>query len=325
VDVVEFLWEAAYAFNCLHITSEDKTKSAVLHSCKEGVSYRNWTNNQMELTVSQESLHPSTSHATGKLYNVSLETFLRGIFGYFKDNIPISNEAWKEYLKLGSKSVREYLSFGRLLVLWEILESGEIKISPSLQEFIDLWRRNGPITIQEKIQDSYPVFHSFCNLLAHKGLIRRDDKGSLKKAGLQIKCLRYFPKTCELLNIGRIHDRELLWTGAKISLDEFWQFLKESYSQIRRERDFVGMDELINAAYRQLRISHETFKDCLTEILGQKPDAVETSGTVTLASDRLNTFTVICPLNEGGFLEKINLEDGFVIGSRTIKAIRIKM
>ena len=325
VDVVEFLWEAAYAFNCLRITSEDKTKSAVLHSCKEGVSYRNWTNDQMELTVSQESPHPSASQATDKLYNVSLETFLRGIFGYFRDNIPISNEAWKKHLKLGSKSVREYLSFGRLLGLWDMVESGQIRMLPNLQEFIDLWRRNGLIPIREKIQDSYPVFHSFCKLLAHKGLIRRDDKESLKKAGLQIKCLRYFPKTCELLNIGRIHDKELLWTGAKISPNEFWQFLKESYSQIRRGRDFVGIYELINAAYPELNISHETFKDCLTEILSQKPDAVETSGSVALVSDRLNTFTVICPLNEGGFLEKINLEDGFVIGSRTIKAIRIKM
>ena len=325
VDVVEFLWEAAYAFNCLHITSEDKTKSAVLHSCKEGVSYRNWTNNQMELTVSQEPPRLPASHATGKLYNVSLETFLRGIFGYFKNNIPISNEAWKEYLKLGSESVLEYLSFGRLLGLWDIVESGEIRVSPNLQEFIDLWRRNGLIPIREKIQDSYPVFHSFCNLLAQSRRFKLDDRESLKKAGLQIKCLRYFPKTCELLNIGRIHDKELLWTGAKISLDEFWQFLKESYSQIRGGRDFVGMDELINAAYPELNISHETFKDCLTEILSQKPDAVETSGTVALVSDRWNTFTVICPLNEGGFLEKINLEDGFVIGSRTIKAICIKM
>jgi hypothetical protein len=325
VDVVEFLWEAAYAFNCLRITSKDKRESAVLHSCKEGVSYRNWTNDQMELTVSQEAPHPFASHATGKLYNVSLETFLRGIFGYFKDNIPISNETWKEYLKLGSESVREYLSFGRLLGLWDIVESGEIRVSPNLQEFIDLWRRNGLIPIREKIQDSYPVFHSFCNLLAQSRRFKLDDRESLKKAGLQIKCLKYFPKTCELLNIGRIRDRELLWTGAKISLDEFWQFLKESYSQIRGGRDFVGIDELINAAYPELNISHETFKDCLTEILGQKPDAVETSGTVALVSDRLNTFTVICPLNEGGFLEKINLEDGFVIGSRTIKAICIKM
>lgn len=325
VDVAEFLWEAAYAFNCLRITSEDKRKSAVLHSCKEGVSYRNWTNNQMELTVSQEPPHPSASHATGKLYKVSLETFLRGIFGYFKDNIPISNEAWKEYLKVGNESVQEYLSFGTLLGLWEILESGEIRVSPNLQEFIDLWRRNGLIPIHEKIQDSYPVFHSFCNLLAQSGHFKLDDRESLKKAGLQIKCLKYFPKACELLNIGRIFDGRLLWTGAEISLDEFWQFLKESYSQIRGGRDFVGIDELINAAYRQLSISHETFKDCLTEILGQKPDAVETSGTVALVSDRWNTFTVICPLNEGGFLEKINLEDGFVIGSRTIKAICIKM
>lgn len=325
VDVVEFLWEAAYAFNCLRITSEDKTKSAVLHSCKEGVSYRNWTNNQMELTVSQETTYPSASHAAGKLYKVSLETFLRGIFGYFKEDIPISNEAWKEYLKVGNESVQEYLSFGTLLGLWEILESGGIRLSPNLQEFIDLWRRNGLIPIREKIQDSYPVFHSFCNLLAQSERFKLDDRESLKKAGLQIKCLKYFPKACELLNIGRIRDRELLWTGAKINHNEFWQFLKESYSQIRRGRDFVGIDELINAAYPELNISHETFKACLTEILGQKPDAVETSGTVALASDRWNTFTVICPLNEGGFLEKINLQDGFVIGSRTIKAICIKM
>lgn len=325
VDMVEFLWEATYAFNCLRITSEDKTISAVLHSCKEGVSYRNWTNDQMELTVSQETPHPSASHATGKLYKVSLETFLRGIFGYFKEDIPISNEAWKEHLKLGSESLREYLSFGRLLGLWDIVESGEIRVLPSLQDFIDLWRRDGLIPIRERIQTCYPVFISFYNFLAQRREVRLDDRESLKESGLQIKCLKYFPKACELLNIGRIFDRKLLWTGAEISLDEFWQFLVETYSQIRGGRDFVGMDELINAAYRKLNISHELFKDSLAKLLVQNPDTIETSGTVALASDRWNAFTVICPLKEAGFLEKINLEDGFVIGSRTIKAIYIRV
>lgn len=320
IDVAEFLWEAAYAFNCLKIISEDHSKTVFLHSCKKGVNYRNWIENRMHISV----LSNQDSEMSEKFFRVSLNKFLKGVFGYFKEDALISLPSWSQYLEVGYDTAKEYLLFGSHLGLWEIKDNQQVKPNPKLNDFINSWRKDGLTPIVEELRLSYPVFAKFCAILSKKGEIRLDDHELMKSAGLQVRVLNYFPKMLELLNLGRSMDKRLVWTGEESTPEEFWTFLKNAYGKTSGSRKFVGIAELINAGYFDLHISHDTFRIHFSRLMNLKPDMIEASGSISIASDRRNSFSVIRPLDTDGYLEKINLEDGFVIASRTIKAIRIK-
>jgi len=128
-----------------------------------------------------------------------------------------------------------------------------------------------------------------------------------------------------LLCLGRVltGKGKFVWTGDTCDPERFASFLDQKLKGARKQRGVLSIAELVNASYTELRLSHLAFARLLEGALTRTPGKYDVSGSIALPASRENVFDCLTRPNADAFLRHVNLEDGLVIGRKTIKAISL--
>lgn len=337
IDVADFLWELAYAFNTIRIEAEDGSVAATLESHARGISYSDWLARRMTLTISKKPItapilqpeakpaidHPANPEAERRVYEVSFRTFLDGVVRTANAEIELSTEAWTASLGLTPNNLKSCLFLGERLGFWRITGKEVIEGTGQLLEFYEQWQHDGPAFVAQQLTTQYRAFARFCELLETRSQI--SIRGGKIQEGVDLSQteIKYLRPLGELLLKCRFIDGILIWTGSEVPQPQFENSLRRAYLELRGQRDLVGIAELVNWFYVEHHISHEAFRAHLEAFVSSGGEKVETSGSIALPSERRNSFDVLDRPTQPGFVRRVNLEDGFVIGARTVKALSL--
>jgi len=324
VDLADLLWELAYAFNTVQLRAGDG-KLLTLMSHNPESQYSNWINNEMHIDEEiPVSTNASDHAAKPRVFDIGFLAILKGVKHIVELPSPVGEETLVEHTGATKGTVKELLAFGLAFNLWKI-NSAIVTPLPGLGRLYAVWVEDGAEAVARWLLDNYTSFQLFYGVLSsNKSIDLRDDVAA-RSSGLSSRQLKYFPKICELTNLGRTIEGRVVWTGDTISLIDFEICLLEAYRTLRGSREFVGVAELVNALYDSGNISHDFFQTRFSELVSMKPDFISITGSVALQADRKNSFEVLVGPAGESIVRRVNLEDGFLLGSRTVKGVAMKI